>query len=1406
MRKKLAVWLSLLCLCIAMLAFGITACDDGKEDAPQLTGIAITTQPDKTEYTEGETFDPTGMVVEAQYDDQTHTAVTDYTYAPNGALKVSDTAITVTYKGKTATQAITVAPKPAVEKIEITQMPDKVNYFTGDTFDRTGMVVTAYYDNDTTAVVEDYATNYTTLNTSGEIRIVVTYEGCTANFTVTVTDPVLSSIEIVTPPDIVLYNVGDVFDPTGMEVVAHYENDKVVPLDAEAYTYDYEEQALTEDVKQITVTYTENDVTKTATVEITVMELVATGIVVVQQPDVTEYSIGEVFNSAGLMVYAVYNDDDTLTRPVSGWTIKEAGVPLTSEDEYVTVAWQEFTARIEIDVFPVYRFEAEALGYIAKDGVDTKLRRGMEYGSAASNCTAETVSWSSVSGTGFLNNYSTADAITLEVTAQNAVNVSIILNLASHAANVGDKQYVSGILYSVEVNGTEYSVDPNAATVRRENSLRYMDFQDVVIMTGVPFVAGNNTIKFNFTGNYNFDYVGIRCAEEIVLTAEKDTGHSWTEWTVTQVPTAESAGSMYRYCPVCFAREQVELPANLNDTSVYTLEGSTAATAYLAGTATYEYDGKTFTVITEEAKGGMLESVYDFEDAVMDKSFNEKYGIFDSGLDSTANRDIHGAGAQKFNDGGGRFTWTVYASADATVTLAVRLARNTTRYLNPAFNLRLCVNGEYIALDDSNYLTNVLSSGGVSYFDWVYVECGTFNVKAGKNTITIEALAAPFTNVDDVKLISAAHISASEAGTIVSAQITKAPDKTDYMAGERFNPEGMTVTVTYKDNSTQQFNGYYVDTSTPLTAEDTYVSVYVGGIELRQNITVTAVTSTLERLEITKNPDKTVYKEGESFDATGLAISAVYSDGNSVALAIEDLEIDAPEVLSGGQATITISYNGKQVQLDIDVLYKSVFEAEALEYDGTDLYRLKEWDAENITAVSGEGYLANWSTAGTHFTLKVWNPSESAVSADMVFCFGQTTKSNNFSAITLNGDGVELKDYSMTVDGYFSWTETPVAATLNLQPGENTIVFTISAKANFDYIALYASQKILLYAEKDGGHSFTDWTVYHTPTAEEGGMMYRYCPVCSAIEFVELPADLGNTDIYTKVSSQAATQYVRGTATYTYDGMTFTVTEGEATGESKDNIFQFEHAQIVRAAESKLYTKETGGDAISVGIHQKGADATFNVYSSEAATVYLVIRGGAVNKRDIYYSRNMRLLVNGKYMGMDYDANIAARSSDAEYPSYFEWGDTVVAVFELQKGENSIVISWRGGQLTNVDYITLRSVADIRWDYNGIAANKAPDKTVYAEGEKFESAGMEIVECYAVTDEVFGFDGEAVITSGPVEGWTVDNAEEPLAAGTEYVTVRYGEMTCKVPVTVNGDEGGEEGGEQSGDEGEAELG
>ena len=76
--------------------------------AKTVKSISITSQPSKSVYTEGETFSTAGMVVTVKYTDNTTENVTNYTYAPTGALTLGTDKIVISYGEKTVDVPINV--------------------------------------------------------------------------------------------------------------------------------------------------------------------------------------------------------------------------------------------------------------------------------------------------------------------------------------------------------------------------------------------------------------------------------------------------------------------------------------------------------------------------------------------------------------------------------------------------------------------------------------------------------------------------------------------------------------------------------------------------------------------------------------------------------------------------------------------------------------------------------------------------------------------------------------------------------------------------------------------------------------------------------------------------------------------------------------------------------------------------------------------------------------------------------------------------------------------------------------------------------------------------------------------------------------------------------------------------
>lgn len=259
-------------LCLFSFVFAVTlpaavfaGCAD--EEAAVLESISITKAPAKTEYIVGEKFDSTGMEVTAYYDDDSSKAVTTYTYTPTGGLSFDDV-IVVTYEengvSKTAQQAITVIPDADLTGISVTTSPKKIVYTVGESFDKTGMVVTAEYDDGSTREVSGYTWSPTGALGLSDKEITISYtEGeitKTDTISIQVNKAAVSSLEITAGPEKLTYNLGDTFDPAGMEVSVVYNNGEKVPVDLQDCTVEPSGPLGVNDTA-IKVSYIENDVT-----------------------------------------------------------------------------------------------------------------------------------------------------------------------------------------------------------------------------------------------------------------------------------------------------------------------------------------------------------------------------------------------------------------------------------------------------------------------------------------------------------------------------------------------------------------------------------------------------------------------------------------------------------------------------------------------------------------------------------------------------------------------------------------------------------------------------------------------------------------------------------------------------------------------------------------------------------------------------------------------------------------------------------------------------------------------------------------------------------------------------------------------------------------------------------------
>ncbi|MBR5562563.1 MAG: bacterial Ig-like domain-containing protein [Clostridia bacterium] len=217
-----------------------------------------------------------------------------------------------------------VLPK-SLTSISLATLPSKTEYLIGDTLNVNGLSVEAEYSDGTKKTVEGYSITGFDSSSAGKKTVTITYTEngvtCTSTFDVTVSEPApaveLASIAYVTLPSKTTYKVGEGFNYNGLTVSAKYSDGSTKLINN--YTLSGFDSS-TAGVKTVTVSYTENGITKTCTFSVTVLaEKKLIAISIASMPSKTTYQIGEDFEASGLIVNAFY--DDGTTAFVTDYTV-----------------------------------------------------------------------------------------------------------------------------------------------------------------------------------------------------------------------------------------------------------------------------------------------------------------------------------------------------------------------------------------------------------------------------------------------------------------------------------------------------------------------------------------------------------------------------------------------------------------------------------------------------------------------------------------------------------------------------------------------------------------------------------------------------------------------------------------------------------------------------------------------------------------------------------------------------------------------------------------------------------------------------------------------------------------------------------------------------------------------------
>ena len=204
------------------------------------------------------------------------------------------------------------------------------------------------------------------------------------------------------------------------------------------------------------------------------------------------------------------------------------------------------------------------------------------------------------------------------------------------------------------------------------------------------------------------------------------------------------------------------------------------------------------------------------------------------------------------------------------------------------------------------------------------------------------------------------------------------PSKTTYKVGEKFDPTGLVLEADYEDGTTGDINvkdavSNNICKITPdgaLTKNDTEVTITCGNAPYKQKITVSGTTEpTKEIQEVTNvsgNPSKTSYSEGETFNPNGMKMDVTYKDGTKGTIDVSaDQCTFTPSTLTSSTTKVTIKCGNvtKDVSVTVGVCIPDTPTISKTSYSSD------TW-ADGLYALGGSncglsGTIYEWDTSAT---------------------------------------------------------------------------------------------------------------------------------------------------------------------------------------------------------------------------------------------------------------------------------------------------------------------------------------------------------------------------------------------------------------------------------------------------------
>ena len=232
--------------------------------------------------------------------------------------------------------------------------------------------------------------------------------------------------------------------------------------------------------------------------------------------------------------------------------------------------------------------------------------------------------------------------------------------------------------------------------------------------------------------------------------------------------------------------------------------------------------------------------------------------------------------------------------------------------------------------------------------------------------------------------------------------------------------------------------------------------------EIFGDYTLTVSAVELVSIAVTADPNKTDYEYGDSFDNTGMEVTAYYNDGNSAT--VTDYVVGADIIKIIGEVTITVEYGGMSAVTTINVAQRrlSVIDIVAVDraYDGT-------------TVVEVRGVLDS-VVEGDDVTLVLYGAiDDKNVGADkIVYVTGETVGADIANYVLSEPDTATVTVYAKEVEAVWSDLEikyngAPQSPSATVETGIEGETLTLAVYGEGTSVGIYNATAVIEPADSN---------------------------------------------------------------------------------------------------------------------------------------------------------------------------------------------------------------------------------------------------------------------------------------------------------------------------------------------------